>query len=170
MGSLGKPHVVFVPYPSQGHISPLMQFAKLLHSRGGTHITFVNTEYNHNRWVRSKGPDFVKGLPDFCFRTITDGLPPSDRDETQDLWALSASISKNCLAPFRELLAKLGSTPGSPPITCIIADGLMNFAIEAAHELGVPGVSLWTASACGFIGYFYFKELIDRGFVPFKGT
>lgn len=89
MGSIGvtKQHVIVLPYPSQGHITPMMQLAKLLHSKG-FHVTFVNTEFNHNRFIRNKGPDSLKGLPDFRFETIPDGLPPSDRDATQDLPAL----------------------------------------------------------------------------------
>lgn len=39
----------------------MMRLAKLLHSRG-FHVTFVNTEFNHTRLIRSKGPDSVKGL------------------------------------------------------------------------------------------------------------
>ncbi|KAL5556086.1 hypothetical protein UlMin_038322 [Ulmus minor] len=60
MGSSGatKPHAVCVPFPAQGHVNPMMQLAKLLHSKG-FHITFVNTEFNHKRLIRSKGPEFL---------------------------------------------------------------------------------------------------------------
>ncbi|XVF61611.1 hypothetical protein PTKIN_Ptkin08bG0144400 [Pterospermum kingtungense] len=162
-----KPHAVCVPYPSQGHVSPLMQLAKLLHPRG-FHITFVNTEHNHKRLIRSKGPDSVKGLPDFQFETIPDGLPPSDRDATQDVPALSDSTRKNCLAPFLELVAKLNSSPHVPTVTCIVSDGVMSFAIKAAEVLGIPEVQFWTASACSFMGYLQFTELIKRGIIPFQ--
>ncbi|KDP29702.1 hypothetical protein JCGZ_18637 [Jatropha curcas] len=168
MGSLNiKPHVLLLPYPAQGHVNPLMQLAKLLHSNG-FYITFVNTEFNHRRLIRSNGPDFVKGLLDFRFETIPDGLPPSDRDATQDIWALSDSIQKNCLNPFKGLLAKLNSLPELPPVSCIISDGLMTFAIEATQEFGIPEVQFWTASAIGLIGFLRFDELIKRGIVPFK--
>lgn len=46
----------------------------------------------------------------------------------------------------------------------------MSFAIEAAHEFGIPEVQFWTASAIGLIGFLHFDELIKRGIVPFKGT
>ncbi|KAE8665724.1 7-deoxyloganetin glucosyltransferase [Hibiscus syriacus] len=161
-----KPHVVCIPFPAQGHVNPMMQLAKLIHSRG-FHITFVNTEFNHRRLVRSKGAEAMKGLPDFRFESIPDGLPQSERDATQDVPSLCDSTRKNCLAPFLELLAKLNSSD-VPPVGCIIADGIMGFAIEAGRLLGIPEFHFWTASACGFMGYLQYSELLQRGIVPFE--
>nr|QEA68978.1 UGT85K22 [Panax ginseng] len=162
-----KPHAICVTFPAQGHVIPMMQLAKLLHSRG-FYITFVNTEFNHRRLLRSKGSEWVNGFDHFKFDTIPEGLPPADRDATQAPAALFESIPKSCLAPFRDLLAKLNSSAEVPPVTCVIADGSTSFAIEAANELGVPEVQFCTSSACGFMGYFHFPELIKRGIVPFK--
>ncbi|ONM04642.1 UDP-glycosyltransferase 85A7 [Zea mays] len=39
-----QPHVVMIPYPAQGHVTPMLQLAKLLHTRG-FHVTFVNNEF-----------------------------------------------------------------------------------------------------------------------------
>ncbi|GLT56728.1 hypothetical protein SLA2020_297490 [Shorea laevis] len=160
-----KPHAVCVPFPAQGHVTPLMQIAKLLYHRG-FHITFVNTEFNHRRFIRSRGTDAAHGLPDFCFETIPDGLPPSDRDATQDVPPLCDSTRKNCLAPFLELLGKLNSQV--PSVTCVVCDGITGFGVRAAEALGIPAVQLWTASACGFMGYLQYSELSKRGIVPFE--
>ncbi|XP_052195222.1 linamarin synthase 1-like [Diospyros lotus] len=162
-----KLHLVFVPYPSQGHITPMMQLAKLLHSRG-FHITFVHTDFNYRRLLRSRGASAVMGLPGFQFEAISDGLPPSDADATQDIPALCESTRKNCLAPFRELLLRLASTDRVPAVTGIVSDGTMTFAMEAAKEIGVAELQLWTASACSFMGYLHYRELVSRGIFPFK--
>ncbi|TYI45767.1 hypothetical protein E1A91_D13G061600v1 [Gossypium mustelinum] len=162
-----KPHAVCIPYPAQGHVNPMLKVAKLLHFKG-FHITFVNTEYNHKRLLKSRGPHALDGLPDFRFGTIPDGLPPPDIDATQDIPALSDSTSKHCLAPFRRLLVKLNATSGVPPVTCIVADGCMSFILKAAKELGIPGVLFWTPSACGFLAYCHYRRLIDEGFTPLK--
>ncbi|CAL5377702.1 unnamed protein product [Camellia sinensis] len=142
----------------------------LLHLRG-FHITFVNTEYNHNRLLRSTGPNSLDGLPDFRFETIPDGLPPSDADSTQDIPSLCDSTSKNCLVPFSNLISKLNdaSSPSDvPPVTCVVSDACMSFTLDAAEEFGVPEVLFWTPGACGVLGYSYYKHLMERELVPLK--
>ncbi|PRQ21853.1 putative cyanohydrin beta-glucosyltransferase [Rosa chinensis] len=162
-----KPHAVCIPYPAQGHINPMLKLAKLLHYKG-FHITFVNTVYNHDRLLKSRGPKSLDGLPSFRFKTIPDGLPPTDVNATQHIPSLCYSTSKNCLAPFRSLLSELNSLPNSPPVTCIVADGGMTFTLDVAQELGLPEVLLETQSACGFLCYLHYAHLIEKGLTPLK--
>jgi hypothetical protein len=86
-----KAHAVCIPLPGQSHIKAMLKFAKLLHAKG-FHITFVNTEFNHQLFLKSRGPNVLDGLPDFQFKTISDGLPPSDPNATQDVDAICKSI------------------------------------------------------------------------------
>ncbi|KAJ4828660.1 hypothetical protein Tsubulata_019531 [Turnera subulata] len=170
MGSIttgDKPHAVLVPFPAQGHVNPFMQLGKLLQSRG-FHITFVNTEHNHRRLIRSKGEDFVKGEPDFRFEAIPDGLPPTDKDATQHVPSLCHSTRRTCTQPFMHLLQRLNASPDVPTVSCVISDGVMCFAIDAAQQLGIPEVQFWTASAVGFLAYYWDDKLLERGIVPFK--
>nr|QAV53747.1 UGT85A68 [Fagopyrum tataricum] len=168
-----KPHAVCVPYPAQGHVNPMLKLAKLLHSHGGFHITFVHTDYNHARLLRSRGPRALDGLPSFKFVSIPDGLPvdTDGADVTQDIPALCASVDRHCLAPLTELLRKLNKAAedgGAPRVTCIVADGAMPFTLKAAEELGIKHATLWTASACGFLGYDQYHRLVQEGYTPFK--
>ncbi|XP_065847217.1 7-deoxyloganetin glucosyltransferase-like [Euphorbia lathyris] len=167
MGSSSSPHAVCVPFPAQGHINPMLQLAKLLHQKG-FHITFVNTEYNHRRLLRSRGPDFINKIPNFRFETIPDGLPPSDADCTQDVPSLCAATQKNCLAPFRKLLSKLMNSREVPPVSCVVSDCFMSFTIKASQEVKIPDFLFWTASACGLMGYLHYRTLIEKGFTPLK--
>lgn len=174
MGSISiseKPHAVCIPYPAQGHINPMLKLAKLLHSHG-FHITFVNTDFNHRRLLKSRGPAALDGLPSFRFESIPDGLPPTDVDvdATQDIPSLCQSTRRLCLQPFRELLSKLNSSSTTPPVSCIVSDGVMSFTLDAAEELGVPEVLFWTTSACGFLAYLHYHQLVQRGYTPLKGT
>ncbi|MQM04500.1 hypothetical protein Taro_037298 [Colocasia esculenta] len=164
-----RPHAVCIPYPAQGHINPMMKLAKLLHSKG-FHITFVNTEYNSRRLLNSRGPTALDGLPDFCFQTIPDGLPPSDLANcTQHTPSLCKSTMNSCLPHFRGLLTRLnGNREGVPPVSCVVYDAIMSFALDAAEELRVPAVLFWPAGACAFMGVYSYKEAIDRGLFPLR--
>ncbi|XP_078164394.1 7-deoxyloganetin glucosyltransferase-like isoform X2 [Carex rostrata] len=173
MGSIPneKPHAVCIPYPAQGHITPMLKLAKLLHSCYCFHITFVNTHYNHRRLLNSGALSPQLNVPDFRFESIPDGLPvpPAGfEDATQDILELCKSVEKNCLKPFKELLERVNGDTGSPPVSCILSDGVMSFTLDAAEEMGLPEVIFFTTSACGYNGYLHYKELIQRGIVPLK--
>ncbi|KAJ4829750.1 hypothetical protein Tsubulata_049483 [Turnera subulata] len=163
------PHAVVVPAPLQGHIKTILKFAKLLNSKG-FHITFVNTEFNHKRFIRTRGPNSLDGLPSFQFHTIPDDLPPSDPDATQDLPPLATSVLNFMSQPFQELLAKLNNTASSkvPPVSCIVTDAFMPFAATAAEDLGVPYALFSTISASSFMGMKQFPTLREKGYIPFK--
>ncbi|KAL3514178.1 hypothetical protein ACH5RR_026895 [Cinchona calisaya] len=109
-----KPHAVCIPYPAEGHIKPMLKY---------------------------RGPDALNGLPDFQFKTIPDGLPPSDvLDATQDIPSLCESTSTHCLSPFKDLLANLNDYSSSkvPQVSCVVSDGAMSFTLAAAQEFRHP--------------------------------
>ncbi|MCI23269.1 cytokinin-O-glucosyltransferase [Trifolium medium] len=169
-----KPHAVLIPYPIQGHINPMFNLAKLLHIRG-FHITFVNTEYNHKRLLKSRGPNAFDGFTDFNFETIPDGLTSidGDGDVTQDVHSLRESIRNNFIYPFRELLTKIHGFATSgiiPPITCLVSDVFMSFTTQVAEQLSLPIVLLYTSGACSFLSSLHFQTLIQKGLIPFKGN
>uniref|UniRef100_A0A8R7UUJ0 Uncharacterized protein n=1 Tax=Triticum urartu TaxID=4572 RepID=A0A8R7UUJ0_TRIUA len=100
----------------------------------------------------------MAGLQGFCFATIPDGLPSSDDDVTQDILALCKATTETCLGPFCDLLARLNDpTTGHPPITCVISDIVTGFSMEAANELALPYVQLWTAGAISYLEYCHYR-------------
>ncbi|BAS80288.1 Os02g0679000 [Oryza sativa Japonica Group] len=67
-------------------------------------------------------------IPRFLFATIPDGLPKSDADATMT----------TCLPYFRKLLADLNNRAAGdddddavPPVTCVVADHLLGFSLDA---------------------------------------
>ncbi|KAE8662287.1 7-deoxyloganetin glucosyltransferase [Hibiscus syriacus] len=139
-------HAVCIPYPAQGHVTPMLNLAKVLHHKG-FHIIFVNTEYNHKRLLRARGPYSLDGLPDFRFETIPDGLRQSDNDNLDD-----------------------GAITNVPRVTCIVTDDELSFPMEAAQELGVPCVALWTASTVSLVCYAHVPRLFEEGLTPVTNT
>ncbi|KAF8023416.1 hypothetical protein BT93_F0807 [Corymbia citriodora subsp. variegata] len=151
MEIIPEPHAVCIPYPAQGHISPMLNLAKLLHHRG-FHVTFVNTESNHNHLLQSRGPSSLDGLPAFQFRTIQDDLQPCH---------------------FRDLLERFNeesATLGSPKVSCVVSDSMLSSTLNVGTAVRVPEVLFWTTSACGFMGYVQYRSLIDKGLAIPKGA
>nr|GEX51285.1 7-deoxyloganetin glucosyltransferase-like [Tanacetum cinerariifolium] len=160
------PHAVCVPAPVQGHINPMLKLAKILHSKGFL-ITFVNTEFNHERLIRSRGSDAVRGLPSFRFQTIPDGLSsPQNYDVTQDVPTTAKSVDETALVPFKSLLTKINDSYS--PVTCIVADFFMVFTIEAAKEFNIPEILFWTSGAGSLICYDQYPNLLEKGLFPLK--
>ncbi|CAM8909421.1 unnamed protein product [Rhodiola kirilowii] len=164
-----KPHAVLIPFPAQGHITPFLNLATLLHARG-FHVTFVNNHHNHNRILRTRGSSALTGLPDFQFQSIPDTMPPSNPDATQNLKELIVAVHKNCLAPLRELVLKISLKEDVhvPAVSCIVTDGSMTVGMEVGKEIGVPVAVFWTASVCGLMGYLTYPELVRRGIIPLR--
>nr|WIW42811.1 UDP-glycosyltransferase [Nicotiana tabacum] len=84
----------------------MLKLAKILHHKG-FHITFVNTDFNHRRLLKSHGPDSLKDISSFHHSYV---LPPCNSDATQDIPYLCESTNTTCLGPFTDLLAKLNDT------------------------------------------------------------
>lgn len=67
-------------------------------------------------------------------------------------------------AALREFLV---SKSAEPPVTCVIADGIMSIGIDVAEELSVPAISFRTFSACCLWTYFCIPTFIHEGKLPF---
>ncbi|PHU20395.1 7-deoxyloganetin glucosyltransferase [Capsicum chinense] len=169
---LTKPHAVCIPFPIQGHINPMLKMAKILHVRG-FHITFINTEFNHRRLLKSQGPNALDGLSSFCFESIPDGLPtPSNEDATQDILSLCEACKKCLVHPFRDLVTRLNSNSSSamnfPPVTCIVSDLGMSFTHQVSEELDIPNVGFWASSCGALLSFIHYPKLVHEGYFPLK--
>ncbi|GLJ23725.1 hypothetical protein SUGI_0449710 [Cryptomeria japonica] len=159
-----RPHALMLAFPTRGHIKPMMQFAKIVSARG-FQVAFVNTENMHEKMLKSGSIQSMGGIN---FETIPDGLPPQ-HGRTSQIDELCKSITNNCSPHFEKVIDKLNNSPDVPPLSCIVYNGLMSWAQKSAKRLGIPGVSFWTASACGFNIYFSMPLLVEKRYIPLKG-
>ncbi|XP_034575539.1 7-deoxyloganetin glucosyltransferase [Setaria viridis] len=161
-------HAVFFPFPAQGHVKAALHLAKLVHERGGVRVTFVHSDRNRRRVLRSRGPDALAGAPGFAFASVPDGLPPpsgeggDDGDTPQYMVALLSSLETSAGSHLKKLLDDAAAA--GAPATCVVSD--VESVLRAAGEVGVPAVAFWTPSACGLMASQQCQQLIDKGFVP----
>ncbi|XVE96982.1 hypothetical protein REPUB_Repub02eG0271100 [Reevesia pubescens] len=161
------PHVVCLPFPVQGHVKPMLKLAEIL-SYASFQVTFINTEYVHDRFLPSIDIKvFHSRFPKFQFLSIPDGLPSEHPRSGKNILDLLLSIRAATKPEFRELLISL-SRRQQPP-TCIIADGILSSsAIDVAEEFGIPILAFRTYSACCTWTHFHLLKLIEAGEVPFQ--
>ena len=79
--------------PLQGHITPMLQLASILYTKGFS-ITIIHTQFN---------PPNPSNYPCFAFHSIPDGLLESEAN-TSDVIRLLTLMNVNCITPFRDTI------------------------------------------------------------------
>ncbi|XP_031377681.1 7-deoxyloganetic acid glucosyltransferase-like [Punica granatum] len=145
-----KPHVIFLPFPAQGHIKPLLTLARLLHL-AGFDITFINSDHNHHRLLysaASKVQDCCN--PKFQFVSLPDGLPPDhprSGPSAVDLFWSTRSVME---PKFREMVVEISRA-------------------YIAEEMEIPILVFRTYSACCTWTYFHLSSFVETGEIPVRG-
>ena len=162
-----QPHILILPFPAQGHIKTLLTLAELL-CHAGIHVTFLNTEHNHRHLTHLQELT-IDHLPTLHLESISDGLPADHpRSPIHRIPELISSIMSVTKPLFRELLGEL-SRKSERPVTCVIADGIMSFAIDFAKELGIRTIAFRVFSTACLWSFFCLPKLIEEGYVPVGG-
>ncbi|XP_030450047.1 7-deoxyloganetic acid glucosyltransferase-like [Syzygium oleosum] len=155
-------HVLILPFPAHGHIKPMLCLAKLL-AAAGLRVTFLNTHHNHRRILPRSPSSSPSSL--LRFESISDGLPDDHPRSLELIEELLLSIKTAMKAHLREFLL---SKSAEPPVTCIIADGIMSIGIDVAEELSISAISFRTFSACCLWTNFCIPTLMHEGKLPFS--
>ncbi|KAJ9540652.1 hypothetical protein OSB04_027158 [Centaurea solstitialis] len=160
-----KTHVVVIPYPAQGHVIPLMEFAQHL-IKHGIKVTFINTEVTDklvtSTW--SEKDDFSDLMQ---MVSIPDGMEPWE--DRNDLGNQMEAIFRSMPAKLEELIKTINKEDDCK-VTCVIADNCMGWAILVAEKMGIRRASFWPASALTLASMLSFQKLIDDGIINHSGV
>ncbi|GFY86982.1 UDP-Glycosyltransferase superfamily protein [Actinidia rufa] len=162
---MGTPHVLAIPYPAQGHVIPLLELSQCLVTHGFK-VTFVNSEFNHNRVVNAlSDKDLVRSHINLV--SITDGLEPWE--DRNDLGKLTEAILKVMPRKLEELIEQVNRSDNNK-ITCIVADGSMGWVLEVAEKMQIiRRAAFWLAAVALFALGINIPELIDDGIIDSDG-
>ncbi|CAL4936062.1 unnamed protein product [Urochloa decumbens] len=152
-------HVMVLPFPAQGHVIPLMELSHRL-ADCGFKIDFVNTEFNHDRILKSmqnKGP-IPEGIR---MLSIPDGMDPAD-DHT-DIGKLVGGLPAAMFSPLEEIIK-------IKKIKWVIADVSMSWALQLANTVGVRIALFSTYSASVFALRMKLPKLIEDGVIDESGN
>ncbi|KAL2546969.1 UDP-glycosyltransferase 74B1 [Forsythia ovata] len=132
--SMKIPHVIVLPYPSQGHINPLLQLAKRLAAKG-VKATLATTFYT----VESIRATNVVVKP------ISDGFDNGGFADAKKEDIYINSFRENGSRTLSELIEEYEKTDF--PVNCIIYDSFLPWALDVAKKHGIYGASFFTNSA-----------------------
>lgn len=161
---MGRTHVVAVPYPAQGHVIPMMEVVQCL-ANNGVKVTFVNTEFNHQR--------VMKALPQtedvhelISLVSVPDGL--ESMEDRNDHGKLAEGTLKIIPKNLEALIEKMNGTQ-SDTVTCVLADIYMASTMQVAKRLGIKRAAFLPASVAMLASTNSVKKLVDDGIVDSNG-
>ncbi|CAA7026724.1 unnamed protein product [Microthlaspi erraticum] len=165
MGKSNGLRVIMFPLPLQGCINPMLQLAKILHSRGFS-ITVIHTRFNAPK---------TSNHPLFTFLEIPHGLSETET-RTRDFTHLLAALNRTCESPFRDCLTKLLQSADSETeeekqkISCLIYDSGWIFTQPLAQSLNLPKFVLSTYKVSFFLDHFVLPQLRRERYLPLQGS
>ena len=141
---------MLVPLPLQGHLTPMLQLASVLHLRGFS-VIVAHTEFN------SPDPQLH---PDFTFIPLKDGVcSPS-----ANLLDMIAAINTNCMEPLQKCIVEQQGQ-----VSCIIYDSLLHFVDTLAHCLKLPAIFFRPTTAVYMQSYLALLSLHEKMIIPLPG-
>ncbi|KAK8631343.1 hypothetical protein V6N13_080097 [Hibiscus sabdariffa] len=128
--------VLVLPFPLQGHINPMLQFAKLLVSKG-LNVSLVT--FCGNKPMAVQDYSSVKLEPIFDDLGADNILQKSGEDYIERFKAVVT-------LRLPQIMAKLGMSKAENPASCLVYDSLVPWALDIAKEHGVYGAEFFTMS------------------------
>ncbi|XP_065878495.1 UDP-glycosyltransferase 83A1-like [Euphorbia lathyris] len=159
----GTAHVVLVPFPLQGHVTPFMKLGHKLASHG-VRVTFFITEMLHKR-MEMAAMKKLDGDEQGHFRIVSvpDGLPPEDdrKDDTR----LTKSIFNVMPGYLEDLIKRTNDQENGGKITCVIADAIFGWALEVAEKMGIKNAVFFTSAPGALAMILRIPQLIESGII-----
>ncbi|XP_010552632.1 PREDICTED: UDP-glycosyltransferase 74B1 [Tarenaya hassleriana] len=154
-------HVVVMPYPVQGHLNPMIQFAKRLASKG-VRATVATTSYTVSSI--SAASLAVEPISDgFEFCRIAD---PSFSVELH-----CESFKQHGSETLTRVIEKFKSTDS--PVDCLVYDSFLPWGLDVARGTGVSAAAFFTnnLTVCSVLSRFSSGEFplpVDPNAAPFR--
>ncbi|OAY84950.1 Indole-3-acetate beta-glucosyltransferase [Ananas comosus] len=135
-------HVLVLPYPSQGHINPMLEFAKRLAAKGPA-VTVVVTHH-----ILASVGEPRDALGPVHLAAISDGHDAGGFPSAASLEAYLAALGDVGSRTLADLI-------DDRPFTCLVYDTYAPWAVPVARRRGLPAVAFSTQSCTVSAIYYY---------------
>ncbi|XAR52840.1 hypothetical protein NMG60_11021145 [Bertholletia excelsa] len=131
-----RPKMVMVPYPAQGHVTPMLQLASAFLSRGFDPVV-VTPAFIHCKIAPKFNPR--DGIT--CM-SIPDGLDLDDK-APRDFFAIETAMERHMPLHLERLLRKFLEEEDGGGVACVVVDLLASWAIRVADICEVQVAGFW---------------------------
>ncbi|KAI4964904.1 hypothetical protein ZWY2020_057915 [Hordeum vulgare] len=163
MAAGAAPHVMVLPFPAQGHVTPFMELSHRLVDHG-FQVTFVCTELIHALLLDTgTSGDALCGIR---LVSVPDGM--ADGEDRRDLCKFVGAITRYVPGYVEDLIRDTEAS-GEKKVKWLIADVNLGFCFQGAMNLGVRVVAvLAVAASLGM--WSSIPKMIEDGFIDDKGV
>ncbi|KAJ3680266.1 hypothetical protein LUZ60_016544 [Juncus effusus] len=149
-----QPSIILVPFPAQGHITPMLHLAHAIQSHGFT-ARLAIPDFIHRRITENIGPTNLS----VEFLSIPTG---NDRDP-KDFISIVGIMENYVPGRFEEMLM-------SCRVDCVIVDLLASWAIPVAERCGLDVLGFWPAMSASYRIISAIPRLVQKGVISDCGT
>ncbi|KAJ6700264.1 UDP-GLYCOSYLTRANSFERASE 82A1 [Salix purpurea] len=154
-----KPKIILVPYPAQGHVTPILNLASTFLSHGFEPV-MVTPEFIHRRFISN-----IDSKSDISCISIPDGL---EMDKPSDFFAIEKAMENTMPTHLESLVQKLSED--GEVVACMVVDLLASWAIGVGHRCGVPVAGFWPAMLATYQLIAAIPDMVGTQLISDTGT
>ncbi|KAK4436618.1 UDP-glycosyltransferase 74F2 [Sesamum alatum] len=149
-GKVYRAHILAVPYPSQGHVNPMLQFCKRLVFKGAK-ATIAITHFISN--TISPKSDNV------AIDTISDGCDDGGFMQAENVADYLTRMEIAGSRTLEQLIQKYQEC--NNPFDCIVYDAFLPWVLDVAQKYDIKGAAFFTqACAVNYVYYYAHHGLL----------
>ncbi|KAF7815080.1 UDP-glycosyltransferase 82A1 [Senna tora] len=165
--------IILVPYPAQGHVTPMHKLALAFLDHGFQPIIVlpqflhhqISLHHHHHPHPNNDGIKWV---------SLRDGLEDkkgSDdhhhRNFVPDFFAIEAAMEGNNVmgTDLEGLIHEVEEEEGGDGVVCVVVDLLASWAIEVGERCGIPTAGFWPALLATYRLLASIPQMVHSGFI-----
>lgn len=150
--------IILVPYPAQGHVTPMLKLAKSFLSQGFQPL-LVTPDYIHSQIARQIEPE-----TDILCASIPDGI---DEKRPRDFFAIEEAMEKHMPVHLERLIV---GELGEGAVAFMVVDLLASWAIEVGRRCRLPVAGFWPVMLAAYHLIFAIPDMVRSGLISDTGS